>query len=90
MNTQKQLFELAQKRGVIPDIPLSRLNYLFLDKLQEEIDELIMSLYQNNCFDTQEVADVFIVICNLATANNINIEQEALKKTQIDVTRKPK
>ena len=88
MNLQQQLYALAQKRGVIPEIPLIQLNYKFFDKLQEELNELIIAYHEKGYIDPYELADCFIVICNCATANSINIEDVALEKATKDVNRK--
>ena len=87
MKLQKQLYTLAQQRGVIPKIPLTQLNWKFIDKLQEEVNELIEALHIKNYIDPQELADCFIVICNCATANHIDIEEVALEKATNDVNR---
>ena len=87
MELQNKIFELTKKRGVIPDAPLSKLNWLFIDKLQEEVNELIEALHIKGYIDTQELADCFIVICNIAQANHINIEDAALEKATNDVNR---
>ena len=87
MNLQKQLYNLAQKRGVIPNIPLSQLNWKFIDKLLEEISELIIALHTKGYIDPYELADCFIVICNCATANSIDVEDVALEKATKDVSR---
>ena len=88
MNAQKKLYSLTQKRGVVPDVPLTKLNWLFIDKLQEEVAELIEALHTKGYIDPYELADCFIVICNCATANSINIENVALEKATKDVNRK--
>ena len=84
---QKTIFELTCKRGVIPNIPLTLLNYKFLAKLQEEMFELFEQFNNNHYIDKEELADCFIVICNIAERNNIDIEMEALTKVTKDVTR---
>lgn len=87
---QKQLFTLAKKRGVIPAISLDRLNYKFVDKLLEEVFELVSDLHETRKINPVELADCLVVICNCAEANGIDIEQVALEKATNDLTRKPK
>ena len=89
MNTQQKIWELCLKRGVIPDIGITALNHLFIDALQEEVNELTMNLFEKGYFTREEVADVYIVICNMASANGLDIEDIALEKATKDVTRKP-
>lgn len=86
-NIQQQIWHNTVARGVIPDIPLAQLNYKFFEKLQEEYFELLNSLH-NGIFDETELADLFIVICNCATRNNIDIVQLALEKSANDRIRK--
>lgn len=88
MNFQKRITHLTDKRGVIPQIPLTQLNPKFVDKLQEELNELKDALQQKGYIDTNELADCFIVICNCATYNNIDIVDAAIEKVTRDVTRK--
>ena len=87
MTFQKQLWDNTLKRGVIPNIPLELLNYKFFDKLQEELNELIEAYYEKGYIDAQELADCFIVVCNCASANHIDIEDVALAKSTDDLTR---
>ena len=87
MTFQKQLWDNTLKRGVIPNIPLELLNYKFFDKLQEELNELIDAYYEKGYIDAQELADCFIVVCNCASANHIDIEDVALAKSTDDLTR---
>lgn len=90
-NFQSIIFDLANKRGVIPEIPLSELNPKFIAKLKEEVAELEDALNQKGYIDTQELCDCFIVICNCASANGIrDIELHAIEKATKDVTRKVK
>lgn len=84
---QKQLWDNTLKRGVIPNIPLDLLNYKFFDKLQEELNELIEAYHNNGYIDAQELADCFIVVCNCASANSIDIVDTALAKSTKDLTR---
>lgn len=85
---QRRLYNLTQKRGVIPDLPLNKLNWKFFDKLQEELNELIEAYHKKGYIDKEELADCFIVICNTAERNSINIEEAALEKATKDVDRK--
>ena len=87
MTFQKQLWDNTLKRSVIPNIPLELLNYKFFDKLQEELNELIEAYHNKGYIDTQELADCFIVVCNCASANHIDIEDVALAKSTDDLTR---
>lgn len=84
---QKQLWDNTLKRGVIPNIPLDLLNYKFFDKLQEELNELIEAYHEKGYIDAQELADCFIVVCNCASANHIDIVDTALAKSCNDLTR---
>jgi hypothetical protein len=85
---QKTIWKQTKDRGVIPLIPLSILNFKFFDKLQEEVNELIEAYYEKGYIDPLELADVFIVVCNCASANDIDILTAALKKSSNDLTRK--
>lgn len=88
MNLQQTISELTRQRGVIPELPLTQLNYKFFDKLQEELNELIRAYHETGYIEKYELADCFIVICNCATANHINIADVALEKATRDVSRK--
>ncbi|MFA5166563.1 MAG: hypothetical protein WC449_04720 [Candidatus Paceibacterota bacterium] len=85
---QKTIWQNTKKRGVIPSIPLSTLNFKFFDKLQEEVNELISAYYEHGYIDPLELADVFIVVSNCASANDIDILEYALSKSSNDLTRK--
>jgi len=87
MTFQKQLWDNTLKRGVIPNIPLELLNFKFFDKLQEELNELVEMYYNKGYIDAQELADCFIVVCNCASANNIDIVDTALDKSTKDINR---
>jgi len=63
------------------------LNYKFFDKLQEELNELIEAYHNKGYIDAQELADCFIVVCNCASANNIDIVDTALDKSTKDINR---
>lgn len=84
---QKQLWDNTLKRGVIPNIQLDLLNFKFFDKLQEELNELIEAYHDKGYIDAQELSDCFIVVCNCASANNIDIVDTALEKSTNDLTR---
>lgn len=85
---QKTIWQQTKDRGVIPLIPLSVLNFKFFDKLQEEVNELITAYYDKGYIDPLELSDCFIVICNCASANDIDIVESALSKSSMDLTRK--
>jgi len=87
MTFQKQLWNNTLKRGVIPNIPLDLLNFKFFDKLQEELNELIEAYHNKGYIDMQELADCFIVVCNCASADNIDIVDTALDKSTKDINR---
>lgn len=89
MNFQHTITHLADKRGVIPQIPLTELNPKFIEKLEEELNELKQALNEKGYIDAYELADCFIVICNCATYNHIDIVDIALEKATKDVIRKP-
>ena len=88
MNLQKEIVQLVNKRGVIPDIPLSELNPLQLAKLTEEVNELLDAHSETGYIDTYELADVAIVIFVLADHNGIDLEDVMLEKAHRDVSRK--
>lgn len=87
MKLQEKLFEQTKKRGVIPDVQLDTLNYLFIKKLREEVFELVQALYNTGRIDNSELADCYIVICNIAQANGVDIESAALQKSGEDMKR---
>lgn len=87
MNTfQQKLWNNTIARGVIPSLPLAQLNYKFIDKIRKEFFELVASL-ENGLFNETELADLFIVICNCATRNGIDIFKIALDKSESDKER---
>lgn len=90
MNTQQKIWQLVNQRGVIPDVSQRKLYKQILIKLDEEVEELWRSFHITKQLDPFEIADVYIVICNAASAINIDIESIALAKASADVYRKPK
>lgn len=89
MNFQYFITQLTNARSIIPDVPLAELNPKFIEKLQEELNELQLALQQTSKIDPTELADCFIVICNCASYNQIDIVQTALIKATNDIDRKP-
>ena len=90
MNLQKEIVQLVNKRGVIPDIPLSELNPLQLAKLIEEVNELLDAHSETGYIDAYELADIAIVIFVMADYNGIDLEGVMLEKAHKDVNRRQK
>ena len=72
------------KRGLISPTTKKR---DFMNKLNEEVNELIYEFINKDVIDAEELADVILVCLNIAKHYNIDIEKEMRGKIAVNFNR---
>ena len=86
MNWIDRNYKATQRRGLITE---STSNQEFIDKIQEEVNELDLAfLNQDNFNIEEEMADIIITVANFAKHLGIDIMQAIEKKTIFNENRK--
>jgi len=81
----KRNYKSIVKRGLISS---TYKEYGFIEKLNEEVEELKQAIFDKNKDNrNEELADVILVCLNFAKHFNIDIEKELIDKIKINFKR---